>query len=69
MEPTLIGGVSTYNEAEDKSLDYDEKLDEGGNKLESWIDEQAQLPMRIAIVGRPNMGKSTLINSLFRFFD
>ena len=64
MESTLIGGVSTYNEAEDKSLDYDEKLDEGGNKLESWIDEQAQLPMRIAIVGRPNMGKSTLINSL-----
>ena len=25
MESTLIGGVSTYNEAEDKSLDYDEK--------------------------------------------
>ena len=29
-----------------------------------WIDEAAYEPIRIAVVGQPNMGKSTLVNAL-----
>ena len=64
MESVLLGDTAADDAFEDAAADQDEKFDDAGNPLDSWVDDQAQLPMRIAIVGRPNMGKSTLINSL-----
>ena len=64
MEVVLLGETVADEDATSTNDAQDEKYDDDGNPLDSWVDDQAQLPMRIAIVGRPNMGKSTLINSL-----
>ena len=64
MEAILLGETAAEEDAISDESEQDEKYDDDGNPLESWVDDQAQMPMRIAIVGRPNMGKSTLINSL-----
>ena len=64
MEAILLGEFAADEETISDEFEQDEKYDKNGNSLDSWVDDQAQMPMRIAIVGRPNMGKSTLINSL-----
>ena len=64
MESMLLGEYAIDEDAISNETLQAEGYDHGGKLLESWVDDQVQMPMRIAIVGRPNMGKSTLINSL-----
>ncbi len=66
LEATLLGNTNDHpkNIMVDDSEVMDEQLDANGRPLDVWQDEQVLQPMRIVIVGRPNMGKSTLINSL-----
>jgi GTP-binding protein len=58
-----LSDLAADERGEDFPAEYECNPDEEENGG-IWIDKGAERPMRITVIGRPNMGKSTLINTL-----
>ena len=59
LEDALFAAADASDDKEDEIFVSD---DEDGPDV--WIDDRDKSPIRMAIIGRPNMGKSTLANTL-----
>ena len=68
LEPALFGeDEDDEDDGEAASVEFTDMPEAGheDDEPDVWVEDDTQTgPMRIAIVGRPNMGKSTLINTL-----
>jgi GTP-binding protein len=61
-----LGFDQTFSIAAVHGTGVSELLDAATKGFSASVDEETQPPMRIAIVGRPNVGKSSLINAILK---